>query len=311
MTVLLARPSFWTEPRDPWAWQRALRIVAELGRVDDPWPTWEGPLRKTLSRRAIAGLYGLKITPLPGVWLGTGLLVALDTGWGVHPDAQHLVSADRDAFQVGLARWLVERSPWARLALVRLAAGSWTLPRGVAPLLAARSLRVGEDLIVPGEGFHAQLPAALSGVSRALQPAVDAKALAPLHAPLYLFHVLNWLDAAGRPSLPSEVRRTLLPEAPAEMLRRVTDEEADGRGFVALERAGRRLWATLNGQEAPSNLAAWIDQVFGEAIARGAIEVHAWAPGQPRHGRGLHGDRDRKLVRWTIHDDFDLSGGAQ
>jgi hypothetical protein len=39
--------------------------------------------------------------------------------------------------------------------------------------------------------------------------------------------------------------------------------------------------------------------------------VHEWAPGQPRHGRGLFGDRDRKLVRWTVHDDFVPSGGPR
>lgn len=310
MTVLLARPSFWTEPRDPWAWQRALRIVAALGRVDDPWPAWEGPLRGTLPRRAMPGLYGLKEKPRPGIWLGTGLIVALEGNWVVHPDAQHLIAADRDTFQVELARWLVERSPWVRLALARLALGTWTLPRGVAPLLAARALRVGEDLIVPDEGLHAELPAALTGVGLTLQPVVDTKALSPLHAPLYLLHVLDWLDAGGRPSLPPGLHASLLPETPAAVLRRVSNEDADARGFVPIERAGRRLWTTLNSQEAPRNLAAWIDRVFGEAIARGAIEVHAWAPGQPRHGRGLHGDRDRKLVRWTIHDDFTLSGGA-
>jgi hypothetical protein len=35
--------------------------------------------------------------------------------------------------------------------------------------------------------------------------------------------------------------------------------------------------------------------------------VEAWGPGQPRHGRGFLGDRERKLVRWTIHDDFSLA----
>ena len=39
--------------------------------------------------------------------------------------------------------------------------------------------------------------------------------------------------------------------------------------------------------------------VRGSDQTRGTIEVQEWAPGQPRHGRGLHGARDRKLVRWT------------
>lgn len=309
MTGVLARPAFWTEPRDPWAWQRALRRVADLGGVPDPWPAWEGPLRELLPRRAIPGLYGWKEIPAPGIWLGTGLLAWDGERWGVHAEARHLVDADRDGFERELARWLVARSPWVRLALMRLSTRAWTLPRGAAPLHAARALRVGEDLDVGAPRVRATLSRGASGVGRALRVDVQARALAPLHAPLYLLHALGWLDAAGRPALPADLRTALLEDAPSELLRRVSFAEADPRGFVALERAARRLWTALHGDGAPSDLAGWSDTVFGTAIARGTIEVHEWAPGQPRHGRGLLGDRDRKLVRWTIHDDFELPGG--
>lgn len=311
MTIHLARPSFWTEPRDPWAWQRALRRVAELGHIEDPWPAWEGALRDLLPRRAVPGLYGLKTSPAPGVWLGAGLLVAVEGGWTLAPDAVPLAETDREAFQVELARWLVERSPWVRLALSRLAAGSWRLSRGVAPLLASRALRVGDDLEAPPGTLGDELPATLTGVGMALRPPDDARALAPLHAPLYLLHAIGWLDGKGLPTLPADLQRSLLPESPAALLRRVTFDEGDAGGFVPLDRAARRLWALAYEQPAPRELGAWIDRIFGLAIERGTIEVHAWAPGQPRHGRGLHGDRDRKLVRWTIHDDFVLPGAPR
>lgn len=308
MTAVLARPSFWSEPRDPWAWQRALRVVSVVGAVEDPRPAWEGPLRSVLARRATAGLYGFKALPRPGLWLGTGLLHGNEGSWSVHPDAQALADADRDGFQQGLATWLVERSPWVRLALRQLASGVWTLPRGPAPLHARRALRVGDDLAVGVTRVSARLDPEQAGAGRALRVDVAAHDLAPLHGPLYLLHALGWLDSDGRPTLPAHLGRQLVPESPAAILRRITATEADANGFVPLDRAAKRLRSALTGQEASADAAAWTDAVFGRAIARGAIEVHDWAPGQPRHGRGLNGDRDRKLVRWTVHDDFDLPG---
>lgn len=310
MTIRLARPSFWTEPRDPWIWQRALRRVAELGGVPDPWPAWEGPLRRLLPRRAVPGLYGGKTTPAPATWLGTGLLVREGDRWTVHPEAQALVEADRADFEHSLARWLAERSPWVRLALVRLATRAWTMPRGAAPLHAARALRVGTDLDTGVRRIRVTLDPHIAGTGCALRIDIAAEALAPLHAPLYLLRAQGWLDADGRPALPPDLGGNLRDTAPAEILRRLSAAAADARGFVAVESAARSLWAAVHGEGAPANLAAWTDAVIGSAIERGTIEVHEWAPGQPRHGRGLRGDRDRKLVRWTIHDDFSLPGGT-
>lgn len=114
------------------------------------------------------------------------------------------------------------------------------------------------------------------------------------------------LSENGEPVLPPDIAHELLPPTPAALLRRITREEADPAGFVPLERVASRLangWLVLEvyaGHE-------WSDRVFGRAFDAGTIEVHEWAPGQPRHGRGFLGDRSRKLVRWTIHDDFTLS----
>lgn len=306
--IRLAPPSFWTEPRDALAWQRALRRVATLGQVDDPRPAWEGPLQGLLPRRAIAGLYGLKPSPRPGVWLGAGLLVKSGESWALSPEAAPLVEAEHAGFLEGLTRWLVRRSPWVRLALARLASGAWSLPRGVAPLLARRALRVGPDLSISDPRPRLTLPVALSGVGHALRAEVDATALAPLHAPLYLLHALGYIDSSAKVTLPAELRAGLLPDRPADLLRRLSAEEVDAGGMLPLDRVARRLWAASHADETPRDIDAWTDRVFGEAIARGTIEVHAWAAGQPRHGRGLLGDRDRKLVRWTVHDDFDLGG---
>lgn len=307
MTWELARPSFWTEPRDPWAWQRALQRLAAVDPVPDPWPCWDRHLRDILPRRAVGGLYGLKAMEGTNHLLGAGMLEWHGRGWLIAADARGLVDASRDAFQSDLAEWMVRRSAWVRLALRRLTAGRWSL-RGNAALNARRSLRVGVDLLIDDPA-----PDASDGVTLAAKPCdahIEARDLSPLHAPLYLLASVGWLDSDGRPRVPEALCAGLTLATPAAALRELSAEHADPSGFVSIEAVARGLWIRMHGRVTPGLLARWTDAVFGPAIASGAIEIHAWAPGQPRHGRGLFGDRDRKLARWTIHDDFTLSPAA-
>lgn len=308
----LYRPSFWPEPRDPWAWQRALRILAGVTPVADPWPCWEQVLRGRISRRAVPGLYGRKASPAPPLVLGTGLLAWTDDGWVLEPAATSLLDLERNAFVERLGELLVRRSPWVRLALMGLASGSWRMPRGAVPLHAGRQLRVDEDLWI-SDGALSRLPPVprvmgelYSPELEVLKVAVPITSLSGLHAPLHLLHSLGWIDGQGRPTLPPEVGSTLAAETPAVLLRRISREEEDGAGFVPFARVAHRLWSELDGSIPSNNVDAWADQVFGSAIERGQIEIQAWAPGQPRHGRGLRGDRNQKRVRWTVHEDFDV-----
>ncbi len=319
MTWLLLRPSFWPEPRDPWAWQRTLRTLAAAAPVPDPWPCWNQTLGKALSRRSVAGLYGLRSRAKPKAVLGIGLLRQGEHGWVLDPAAAGLVELRRGDFQAGLAEILVRRSAWVRLALVELANRRWTLPRGAVPLQARRQMRVGDDLRVPGNALG-ELPDAArllgdlgleqvpeSTQDRSIETKVAVAALSALHAPLYLLHAMGWLDHAGRPTLPDDLAASLGLESPAAALRRIAAEEQDTGGFVPVARVAARLRSAVCSDGRSGDLAAWTDGVIGGAIETGAIEIHAWAPGQPRHGRGLYGDRDRKLVRWTVHDDLELT----
>jgi hypothetical protein len=231
----------------------------------------------------------------------------------MHTEASNLVEAPREEFQISLARWLTGHSPWLRLALLRLASGAWRMPRGTGVLQATRVLRVGEgqDLKVRAADLRAEhdanglcAPDEVGPVTL-LRTDLAARELSPLHSPLYLLHAVGWLDEGGRPVLPPDLASSLWEESPATALRRISGEEADVSGFVPVDRVARRLWTALYATSPPRDLGAWTDRVFGEAVEHGAIEVHAWAPGQPRHGRGLHGERGCKLVRWTVHDDFD------
>ena len=137
------------------------------------------------------------------------------------------------------------------------------------------------------------------------------KSLAALASPLYLLHAMKWLSNDGSPCLPGDLAAHLGASSPASVLKQVTEQHADAAGFVPVELVMRELWRLLHRDLKSNNLARWLDLVVSNAIENGAIEVHDWAPGQPRHGRGFLGDRDRKLVRWTIHNNFavpDLDG---
>ncbi len=309
----LARPSFWPEPRDPWAWQSALRTLAKVAPIQDPRPCWGLHLHSTLSRRSVAGLYGLKLKPMPATVLGVGLLQNTSEGWVLGSRATELAESNRENFQLGLAEVLVRQSAWVRLALIELTAGRWDLPQGVGPLQAVRQIRVGHELRVPNDTLK-QLPDAAQllgdldvdgGDTIATKIAVTR--LSALHAPLYLLAAIGWLDEAGRPTIPDHLTASLGLETPAAVLRKIAAEEQDARGFVPIARVAERLHCALNGNGQNCDLGAWTDGVIGGAIEAGTIEVHAWAPGQPRHGRGLYGDRDRKLVRWTVHNDLQLT----
>ncbi|MBT0664916.1 hypothetical protein KI809_11450 [Geobacter pelophilus] len=312
MNVILAPPSFWPEPRDPGAWQRALQLLAALEPLPDPRPCWERLLGNVLSRRSVSGMYGLRCAPEPTVLLGTGLLRHTPEGWLLDDAGKELLDQSPSNFPLALASLLIRRSAWVRLALLRLHAGSWWFPRGAGVLSARRQIRVGEDLAVAEQSLAKLLEAKLLlgdfavPLAKSISTAASPKSLSALHAPLYLLHAVGWLDNKGRPKLPDELAQSLGLETPAAILRRVSAELADSAGFVPLEKIALRLWQGLNGKGRPLDLAGWLDQVIGGAIELGSIEVHAWAPGQPRHGRGLFGDRERKLARWTVHDDFSI-----
>lgn len=324
-SLLLRPPSFWTEARDPWAWQRALQALARLDAVPDPRPAWRTHLRDQLSRRAVPGLYGRRSTPAPARLLGIGLLHHDGQRWALTDEALTLAASDRDAFVEALAPLLVRRSPWLRLALRGLVEGSWTWADGPLPWTVGRRLTIGVDLHLPSDAMKRLLPPAEllgdqweSGRPLRVHTAAAPATLSALGGPLYLLHARGWLDASGRPTLPDELAAHLGLEPAAAALRRLTREAADDRGFVPYQPLMLALWRVLHPGRAAASLDAWADRVVGDAISRGHIEVHAWAPGQPRHGRGHGGDRDKKLVRWTIHDDFlppadaptGLGGGA-
>lgn len=316
MRLFLQAPSFWGENRDPGAWQRALQRLAKEASIPPPWPCWKKVLKGSLTRRAVPGLYGLKMRPTPTTLVGVGFLEPRPNNvhsWQLSEAGQILLEASASDFPTLLATQVIKRSPWLRLALNGLTLGTWRLPKGIKPIRSLRGLQLGEDLVLTQKDWHKALPSSVllgdqhPGSPFRLEIKATTCELSALQAPLYLLSSLGWINDSGRPTLPAKLAAHLGLESEAELLRRVCSETADERGFVAFEFAARGLSQALgqNGAKAP-----WMDKVFDRAIRKGWIEVESWEPGQPRHGRGFGGDRQRKRVRWVIHDDF-VTGGIE
>lgn len=335
--LYLDRPAFWTEFRDPECWLRALRTLTALqqreggihGGSDQ---VWEQHLKRDLSRRAMGGMWGMRQGGKRPLLMGVGFLQRDGKAWRVSEEAAvFATSYDPDQATAGfrqLAVSLMKSSPWLRLMILRLQRGEWELANWSKVRGNAEKFAVGKNLIfhshdTPDTWFAGIEIACLGswkdklGVDRvAVDPDVMARkadsdqfAWTPLKSPLYLLDFLGWLSDEGVPDIPDQVLADagLVGEHetstdPTSILRDYTAREADLRGFVPIEFALRRIYK----RDAADidDFSAWMDTVMQAAIDRGSIEILAAEPGQSRHGRGLSGDRQRKLVRWVIHDDF-------
>jgi hypothetical protein len=316
-----------------------------------PWPTWQRYLSRLLSRRSVPGLFGLETEGTHQRLWGVGFLHIATSGarWTMAKEAEEVLGPWQkgrisDALRA-LATHLLRRSVWLRLLLLRLASGRWELRDWDRLRQGNDRLREGVHLVLPEEQapedwfagleaeclgpWQAPLENACGHVAfRLAAPQAaersDEFSWSPLQAPLYLLDSLNWLTGEGRLRLPDDLAAdphltVLIPcgEAPARWLREATAALADFRGFVPVEPVLRTLAGRAGTPERADDASfrEWADALLGQAIEAGAIEVEAAEPGQARHGRGLLGDRQRRLVRWHIHDDFNavfarLSGNA-
>jgi hypothetical protein len=304
-----------------------------------PWPTWERHLSRLLSRRSVPGLFGTEAQGAhPHLW-GVGFLrIPMgEAPWAMAEEAEHVLGPWRKGRAAdtlhALAIHLLRRSAWLRLLLLHLASGRWQLRDWDRLRQGNDRLRVGvhlrfpegqtpEDWFVGVEAdclgpWQAELVEAWGCPDfRLTAPQATERSeefsWSPLQAPLYLLDSLKWLTGEGRLRLPDDLAAdphlaVLIPrgEAPARWLREATAALADFRGFAPVEPVLRALAARAgNPERAEASFREWADALLGQAIESGAIEVEAAEPGQARHGRGLLGDRQRRLVRWHIHDDF-------
>ena len=341
-TLYLERPSFWTEDRDPECWYRGLKALAIVENEEGvtrgtPRSIWQKNLKQIMSRRSVLGLFGLAPDREENLLLGAGFLEynPEKKGWELAEFSKPLVAKeleDREALnRLGVV--LLQRSPWVRLLVIRLMQRDWGLSKWRTLRDGGGKLKAGSSLILhrfsnERDWFlgiehlcaNGWLPNDVAEVIIRLHPDVllrdsrrDDFSWAPFKAPLYLFDYLGWLVNDGDLIIPSSVlniagmdnSRKESKNASA-ILRDITEREADLRGFFPVERVLRELHGMIYPDPNThfEDFALWMDALISSATEKGAVEILAAEPGQARHGRGLFGDRQRKLVKWIVHEDF-------
>lgn len=328
----LARPAFWTEPGDPESWFRALEAIASAAQqapqTGTPRTVAERCLIGVIAWRGAAGLFGVfrrhGITLLPGVGL-----ITCDAGgrWDLTAESRTLLRRWKEDASLGLellATYLVRESPWLRLLLLRIHESDWELAHWAEVRSGRAGLKSGNSLLLlrhaQPEGWFDRIEhlAAERWLARAhcnvleYEPGIltrkkgkDDLSLSPLTAPLHLLESVGWLSRTGEVMLPSGLEADLLGKAtPAQALTDITGGQADVLGFVAAEPVLRELLATFGVRPSVDAFARWMDALIDQAMKQGALELLDAQPGQARHGRGLHADPSRKLVRWVVHTEF-------
>jgi hypothetical protein len=261
--------------------------------------------------------------------------------WHLSADAQNLLTTwqttDHRQAMEQLATSLLRRSAWLRLAALKFQSGAWQLVNWDKLKASNGQFRVGKTLLL---GNDADPAAWLSGIEEPVLGAWwpqlshespvtvqihapktakpdDGLSLSPLKSPLYLLDSLGWLDATGRLRLPASLAHEPFlgslavskPSATA-LLDQATAAFSDHRGVFPLERVMFRFAQALDVFPRPvandSSFIAWTDALLTESFRTGAIELFSAEPGQSRHGRGLFGDPQQKLLRWRVHEGFDV-----
>ncbi len=330
--LYLERPTFWTENNDPEAWFRALDTLA---KVEERTPLTGSPravadhhLVGVLSRRGASGLFGAFHRQGRVFLTGVGLVTCVQgSHWALTDEAHVLLRTWKQGQAEGLlllAAFLVRESPWLRLLLLRLQEGHWVLADWSIVRSGRTGLKAGRSLVLksytePESWFAgveqqtaARWLARTHCVGIAYDPDVlkrkknkDSLSLTPLTAPLHLLESVGWLSRTGELALPGEVAADLIGRAtPAQALTELTRSHADVRGFVAAAPVLRELLATFGVSPNEEAFARWMDALVEQAVLSGALELLNAEPGQARHGRGLHADPSRKLVRWVVHTEF-------
>lgn len=330
--LYLERPAFWTEVNDPEVWFRALDALAcdasDDSRTGTPRALSDRHLAGVISRRAAAGLFGPFRRQGRSLLPGVGLVACdADGGWALTEQAAQVLRDWKQESGHGLeqlAAYLVRESPWLRLLLLRLQRCDWELANWAGVRNGRAGLKAGISLLMKR---HAEPPAWFAGLEQqaaarwltrahcnalSYDPDIlrrkkgkDDLSLAPLAAPLHLLESVGWLSRTGEVMLPSELTADLAGRStPAQALSDITAGHADVLGFVAAEPVLRELLATYGLTPSDDAFSRWMDDLLDQAIRRGALELLEAQPGQARHGRGLHADPSRKLVRWVVHSEF-------
>ena len=131
-----------------------------------------------------------------------------------------------------------------------------------------------------------------------------------LKMPLTLFQYLGWFKKVddgdyvfNKEKLKTEsgegIYNSLLLDGykkDTDILKELIQEYGDIRGYFSVEKVGIMLKKQID----PENneiVSKWIDRYFIKGMESGKFKLIGTEQGQPRHGRGLLGDKEKQLLR--------------
>lgn len=131
-----------------------------------------------------------------------------------------------------------------------------------------------------------------------------------LKMPLTLFKYLDWFKEKSegvfqfnkekvKEDVGEDIFNSLLLAGSikdTDILKDLISEYGDIRGYFPVETVGNILKENIE-PEAKESIDKWIDRYFMEGIETGKFRLIGSEQGQPRHGRGLLGDKEKQLIK--------------
>ena len=134
-----------------------------------------------------------------------------------------------------------------------------------------------------------------------------------LKMPLTLFKYLEWFKEKGegvyelhqekvKEDIGEDVFNSLVINdfmKDTDILRELISEYADIRGYFPVEKVGEILKERID-PETKESIGKWIDHYFMEGTEIGKFKIKGSEQVQPRHGRGLLGDKEKQLIKLEL-----------
>ncbi len=131
-----------------------------------------------------------------------------------------------------------------------------------------------------------------------------------LKIPLTLFEYLGWFIDKGegkyqidkeklKEDIGTDIYESLIIEEflnDVDILKDLIKDYQDIRGLFPVEHVGEVLKSRI-APEINGDIGKWIDRYFLEGVEKGKFRIVDYEQGQPRHGRGLLGDKKKQLIK--------------
>lgn len=137
-----------------------------------------------------------------------------------------------------------------------------------------------------------------------------------LKMPLTLFKYLEWFKEKGegvyqfhkekvKQDIGEDIFNSLMMGGSikdTDILKDLISEYGDIRGYFPVETVGNVLKRNID-PETTESIDKWIDRYFMEGIETGKFRLIGSEQGQPRHGRGLLGDKEKQFIKLEFRRD--------